>query len=128
MIKHWNRLPREAVNSSLKTSPKSLKGWKDKSLYNNIQVWNMSSFYWSRTDVSRAPSELELQFCVPPKKEGKSGETFQMEEAAPVYWKQLNFERRFKKSQQSGADRINRHEADEDSFTPPAPQLRCWED
>lgn len=38
-----------------------------------------------------------------------------MEEAAPVYWEQLNFERRFKKSQQSGADRINRHEADEAS-------------
>lgn len=38
-----------------------------------------------------------------------------MEEAAPLCWEQLNFERRLKKSQLSRAERINRHEADEAS-------------
>lgn len=36
-----------------------------------------------------------------------------MGEAAPVYWEQLDLKRRFKKSQQFGADRISRHTADE---------------
>lgn len=47
-----------------------------------------------------------------------------MEEAATVYWEQLDFERRFKESQQSGADRINRHEADEASTCTSAEMLR----
>lgn len=36
-----------------------------------------------------------------------------MGEATPFYWEQLSLRRRFKKSQQSGEDRIDRHAADE---------------